>query len=1559
MTPPALPPSLSLLRDQYKRKQARFQRWLVAACEKRQIDPFTAEIQDGGDNGDEASTAPKKKGKAKGKGKGRCKGKKSAKANPAAAPPGPCVMTVNQLVRLASALSDASDGEKISSDVLSLLDEVIEARSKVAEHFVSPKKASIHASNVTHKFFTDTLKKVLRVLKACGVQKKADESDVDVETLSAGELVLRLQAVHLTVSTDGLEDVDYPETPEDPSKWIPASQQHLLKGPSKPAGTPASQRPLSQFLLEEEVDELAVAAFCLLSDVEGLAKYIGTTWVAYAKGEVSLATAAALSSFGTYEDVLEAFFGLKNRGFTMDHAKSLLDSEDLVDFIHFRTYNTLTQFVPAIPKNGSMPLPTPGFFPPFRPERKRSEMSGREREAEDMNLIMCQLGEVASVCVGASAGVLMYEDALYRDTRTYVETPSHPIRLHLVFEWSVWLSSVHACRANLLKPLETALATIDSILESEKKWATGPLPYDPVNMAGTRNEMEQNLVNLLKRQVYPDSPGATIMRRGYENMKRPDGVAGTKKHQDFRRNPWAAGCLQLNAVVQAFALGVEVINRTGHLTTTLQLYHTLVVYKEIKPIPILDELLVLCCPTMFGVPDPPQKDDILTSNYASVAGLTLEQIKRGAKFKEEGRGTLPVGWGGSFLADLVAVEPFNLTPTFVDELVSGKEHAPLVDRRFLVGPFHDAKIAKEGRCAIGPHSVFDILDKLKIRCEEDLAKSALAIDFFTVERAGIQIFQRWHDLVDPLFLKIHGPNYQEHHSQNTFLFAFLFYDTEDGKKRPGKEGFALAKQAFLEKLESTRAVGPGGINRHAQSLATFFAAPLRFHACTPTLTRPVGSGEDLGMTSLLALTTRKGASLYQLGPSADAQLVLKSSSPTPTPSCCLTWHADGSKFLAVGATIRVSSRYGELLYEVKRSDRDGSSAISSAHFLGRDSIVFASGETAYIYANCNEPPTELGGHPSSSPPITSLALNADESLLASCAGSSIIVHNLTHSTLTTLHARPKSAYSTVKFHPARRTCLAAGTAVGVVHLFDTTKPSAPLKSISLSGGAPLHSPITNLAFQHPIGQLLVACSEKGTLGLVDTKLLKLAGSWEVGMQVEKGAMTMDGSGRTVVLAGRGAVRILDLKLRTKSIEVKIGDGTDDILSVALEPTKTSRVDRSSSPSKNAVASPLLLESVNRLRQSKRASDLLEKHLSRPPVADACENEPEPALTTARATRLAAMQAAFPSVQLLPPAPAKRVISDDLPPSRLAFAESISREARTSTIRASSVPSQIDAVPRTPRSHESSSNSHSPTPPHSTSFDHNLDSSRLRSSSISHPVSLSQKSTHQRSLSVTSGTPSIHLPSLLDISGYENGGQIRRSSLVNGLGSPARRDRRSMSVSFVNEKEDGKPSLGGTAREGMRASQDEEVNAGMESSGKGKETVHRKREAVEGREDGKSGDVRSHLARPSKVIEASKASAETLSPRHTDSVASIEETVETRSHQGHCIEAMDLRATVRDVVEEYNQKSREDIKLLHVEVLRQAFEQKSLMERCFGGELARLREENATLRAENDRLRSRS
>ncbi|KAL8292169.1 hypothetical protein RQP46_001635 [Phenoliferia psychrophenolica] len=347
----------------------------------------------------------------------------------------------------------------------------------------------------------------------------------------------------------------------------------------------------------------------------------------------------------------------------------------------------------------------------------------------------------------------------------------------------------------------------------------------------------------------------------------------------------------------------------------------------------------------------------------------------------------------------------------------------------------------------------------------------------------------------------------------------------------------------------------------------------------------------------------------------------------------LVWHNDATKFLGIAEySLSVWTKDGSLLRELERSDSDAHLPITSALFLGRDSLVFASGDRVYSYGPDEDAPATTLGSPSSTGPITALALNADESLLATTSGSLLIVHNLQSSSNSTLTARPKAPFTTLKFHPSRRTFLAAGTTSGVVHLFDTTKPSAPLKSISLSSGAPSPAPISNLAFQLGAGLLLVAADENGRLAIIDSKQLKSVAEKDTGIEMERGGMTLSGDARTVVVGGRGVVHLIDLRTRSKPVEVRIGNGKDKILGIALEPVRP-RSDRPPSPTKTAVASPHLVDSLNHLRQTKLASDLLARKAF-----------PSSATSTIASTS-----------SFLPSKPTA-LIADDLPLSKLAFAD---------------------------------------------------------------------------------------------------------------------------------------------------------------------------------------------------------------------------------------------------------------------------------------------------------------
>lgn len=124
------------------------------------------------------------------------------------------------------------------------------------------------------------------------------------------------------------------------------------------------------------------------------------------------------------------------------------------------------------------------------------------------------------------------------------------------------------------------------------------------------------------------------------------------------------------------------MNGTGNLATTLQLYHALRLYSKIPPMPMMDSLLALCAPTIFAHGSLPKLGELTLSNYFNIAGLDMKKLKRGksveAGFNKDGhgRGALPVGWGSSFVADLVAVDPCRLSAKMVKELVEDRPHVP-------------------------------------------------------------------------------------------------------------------------------------------------------------------------------------------------------------------------------------------------------------------------------------------------------------------------------------------------------------------------------------------------------------------------------------------------------------------------------------------------------------------------------------------------------------------------------------------------------------------------------------------------------------------------------------------------------------------------------------------------------------------------------------------------------------------------------------------------------------------------------------------------------------------
>ncbi|KAF5386745.1 hypothetical protein D9615_001537 [Tricholomella constricta] len=117
-------------------------------------------------------------------------------------------------------------------------------------------------------------------------------------------------------------------------------------------------------------------------------------------------------------------------------------------------------------------------------------------------------------------------------------------------------------------------------------------------------------------------------------------------------------------------------------------------------------------------------------------------------------------------------------------------------------------------------------------------------------------------------------------------------------------------------------------------------------------------------------------------------------------------------------------------------------------------------------------------------PITSLSLSNDYTLLASTSSNSVHVHNLTLGSHTVLRglALAGQSITTSVFHPHARTRLLLGIGKQLV-VYDTTRPSGPLKSVPLSETT--LGDIVAVACS-PFSKTLVAVATAGgNVGLVD------------------------------------------------------------------------------------------------------------------------------------------------------------------------------------------------------------------------------------------------------------------------------------------------------------------------------------------------------------------------------------------------------------------------------------------------------------------------------------------
>lgn len=210
----------------------------------------------------------------------------------------------------------------------------------------------------------------------------------------------------------------------------------------------------------------------------------------------------------------------------------------------------------------------------------------------------------------------------------------------------------------------------------------------------------------------------------------------------------------------------------------------------------------------------------------------------------------------------------------------------------------------------------------------------------------------------------------------------------------------------------------------------------------------------------------------------------------PPGSVCSTWSPDGtSLYLAFASFINRYDAFGYLMKTVYSLD-DNDSTITSLIVKDKGSIIFATESLVHILEHSSSQTSSskivqtLSPHPDSSA-VTSLSLSSDGTLLVAASATTIVTHNLSlgsHTTLRGLKTTEDDPISTCTLHPHSRIRLFVGTGSEFI-IYDVTRPNGPAKIIPLveAGGGRIVA-ITCSPYSKTL--IAVAC-DNGYVGLID------------------------------------------------------------------------------------------------------------------------------------------------------------------------------------------------------------------------------------------------------------------------------------------------------------------------------------------------------------------------------------------------------------------------------------------------------------------------------------------
>ncbi|CAE6419382.1 unnamed protein product [Rhizoctonia solani] len=296
--------------------------------------------------------------------------------------------------------------------------------------------------------------------------------------------------------------------------------------------------------------------------------------------------------------------------------------------------------------------------------------------------------------------------------------------------------------------------------------------------------------------------------------------------------------------------------------------------------------------------------------------------------------------------------------------------------------------------------------------------------------------------------------------------------------------------------------------------------------------------------SLIAVTTSQGLSVISSG-------ALQASNPNPAPifttaltppsripSSCISWSHDASTiFVASGGSVSAyDPTSGAWLRDVIREGEGGiggaklgAMAVIDGPDMPGPMLALARGPRAVVFdTETRRAILTVEGHKSS---IQAMSVACDLSLLATCSGDSTMVTNISQQSTVVLRGAPAGALAAA-FHPSRRTTLLILSPKGL-HVFDTTKGGAPIRTIPISK---VEGSGASIAFSSSASSLVAIAlpGRDGRVVLLDIDkdsrcvclLLK-----KFNVEENVTAMSFSHDGATIIVTSETG-RVMQLNLRT-------------------------------------------------------------------------------------------------------------------------------------------------------------------------------------------------------------------------------------------------------------------------------------------------------------------------------------------------------------------------------------------------------------------------------------------